>query len=139
MPLRKADMTSTRKFEDGSDFIVLRVGGLTKGESDRLRDLTASFRMDPGALVADPEAAASIEVNNRVAQANQALFLILCTEWSAGPVTAQAYAELDEESGRWVDECIAEVLKERRERAEKNGRSPRKRSARGTSSAKAAE
>jgi hypothetical protein len=138
MPLRKADITNSKRFEDGQDWIVLRVGGLTKGESDQLRDLTAAFKMDPRAFAGEDDQAAMVEINNRVAQANRALFEILCVDWSLGEVSGAAYSELDEESGRWVDEQIAEVLAERRKRAEGNGSSKRKPRARGSSSAKAA-
>lgn len=129
MPLRKADVTSTRKFEDDADWLVLRVQ-LTKGEADAVRDLTASYRLDP-------QEATSVEVNNRVAQANRALFQILADSWSLGEISGEAYSALDVESGQWVDGCIAEVLKERRERAEKNAPTSRKPRARATSSAKA--
>lgn len=139
MPLRKADLTTTKKFEDGDDWMVLRVGGLSKGESDRVRDLTAAYSMDPSVLAGEiTEQSAKIEVNNRVAEANRALFAILCTDWSLGDVNSQAYAALDEESGRWVDECIGEVLAARRERAEGNARSSPKPRRRGSSSGKAA-
>jgi hypothetical protein len=131
VPLRKADVTSTRKFEDDTDWLVLRTI-LTKGESDAIRDLTASYHLDPTAVTD------GIEVNNRVAQANRALFEILCDSWSLGEVSGDAYSALEVESGQWVDECIAEVLRERRERAEKNGRTSKRPARRGGSSAKAA-
>jgi hypothetical protein len=137
MPLRKADLTSTRRFEDGNDWLVLRVGGLTKGESDHLADLTRAMKVSQEALTGAPDLA-SMEIEMRTADANRALFALLCVEWSVGAVTGEAYSELDEESGRWVDECLAEVLQERRARAEGNGGSPRKPRARASSSAKAA-
>lgn len=139
MPLRKTDLSSTERFEDGDAWLVLRVGGLTKGESDRLRDLTAAFRMDPRVFVEqNADSDSMIEINNRVAQANRALFEILAVDWSLGEITADAYSELDEESGRWVDQCIGEVLAARRARAEKNSPSSRKPRGRASSSGKAA-
>jgi len=139
MPLRKTDLTSTRRFEDGNDYLVLRVGGLSKGEGDRVRDLTAAYKVDPATLAGTNDEAAMIELASRTAQANRLLFELLCQEWSLeGAPNGDAYAALDEESGRWVDDCIEQVLRERRERAVKNGRSSAKRSARGSSSARAA-
>lgn len=139
MPLRKADTNTTRRFEDGEDWMELRTGGLTKGEADRVRDLTAAFRVDPRALagVADADQA-MVELNQRVAQANKLLFALLCTGWSLGEVSAEAYEALDQQSGEWVDECIATVLAERRARAEKNPPSSKRPSRRAGSSAKAA-
>lgn len=136
MPLRKADTTTTRKFEDGSDWIELRTQ-LTKGEGDQVRDLTASYRLDPNALGGGDDAS-SVEINNRVALANAALFTVLCQGWSLGEVSADAYRGLDEESGRWVDDCIQQVLRERRERAEGNAPTSGKPRRRGSSSGTAA-
>ena len=136
MPLRQADVKTTRRFEDGEAWIELRVQ-LTKGERDRLRDLTASYSIDATgtAQTQDP---GMVEINNRVAQANRALFEMLCVDWSLpGEPSGAAYAGLDDESGQWVDDCIEKVLRERRERAEKNAPSPRKPTRRATSSAKA--
>lgn len=141
MPLRTADMTSTRRFEDGDDYLVLRVGGLTKGEADRLHDITAAYKIDPSLLagVADPQQAARIEIDQRTMQANQALFALLVVEWSLPQEpTGQAYADLDQESGNWVDECIGEVLRERQKRAVKNAPSSAKPRKRASSSARAA-
>ena len=146
MPLRKADLTSTRRFEDGKDWIVLRVGGLTKAEADHVADLSAALKIDPQALAGEsPEVGASIEIEKHTHQANRALIEILCDSWSlkdddgnAIPVSAQAYSDLDNESGQWVDKCISEVLAERRKRAEGNVPSPRKPRARASSSGKAA-
>jgi hypothetical protein len=119
MPLRRTDFSATRKFEDGDAWMVLRVGGLSKGESDLLSDLTGTIKVDAASAQAGltPD---TVEIERKVAQANRMLFVLLCQDWSIGDVTETAYAELDEESGRWVDECIGEVLRERRERAEKN-------------------
>lgn len=138
MPLRRTDFSTTRKFEDGADWLVLRVGGLSKGESDLLTDLTGTIKVDTQSAQTGgaPE---TVEIERKVAQANRALFVLLCKDWSIGDVSEQAYAELDEESGRWVDECIAEALRERRERAEKNAGSSKKPRARASSSAKAEE
>ena len=119
MPLRKADLTTTKRFEDGADWLVLRVGGLTKGEADHVSDLTGALKIDPQAFAGSPDVAASIEIEKRTAQANRLLFEILCSEWSLGEVTGVAYSELDNASGQWVDKCIAEVLEEHRKRAEK--------------------
>ena len=140
MPLRKADLTSTRKFEDGQDWLVLRVGGLTKGEADHLNDLTGALKIDPAALAGAPGGvAAKLEIERRTAEANRALFELLCLEWSLEDApTGEAYSGLDDESGRWVDDCIEQVLRERRERAEKNARSSKKPARRASSSAKAA-
>lgn len=139
MPLRKADLTSTRKFEDGQDWLVLRVGGLTKGEADRLNDLTGAMMIDPEAFGQPDGTNRKIEIERRTAEANRALFELLCTEWSLeGAPNGDAYDGLDLESGQWIDECISEVLRERRERAEKKGPSAAKRSGRASSSAKAA-
>lgn len=148
MPLRKTDFSATRKFEDGQDWMVLRVGGLSKSEADHVRDLTAAYKLDARAAAGgtNAEQMASVEVEQRTAQANAALFETLCIEWSVRdddghplPVTQDAYADLDEESGQWVDSCIAQVLRERRERAEKNVGTSRKPRARGSSSPKAAK
>lgn len=149
MPLRTTDFSATRKFEDGQDYLVLRVGGLSKSEGDHVRDLTAAYKVDPraaaAATAAGGDAMAAVEVEQRTAQANAALFEILCSEWSLRdaddhpiPVSGEAYADLDEESGRWVDDCIETVLRERRERAEKNAGTSRKRPARASSSARRA-
>lgn len=138
MPLRKADLTSTKRFEDGTDWLVLRSGGLSKGEADLVSDLTGALKLDPQALSGQPEdVQQSIEIEKRTAQANRVLFEILCVEWSLGDVSGEAYSELDNESGQWVDECIGEILRERRESAKKKPASSRKRSARGSSSARA--
>ena len=136
MPLRKADVTGTKRFEDGEEWLELRVE-LTKGEGDRLRDLTASYRL-PADVIGTADAA-SVEIRQRVAEGNRALFDFLAVAWSLpDEPTAATYAALDEESGRWVDECIEAVLHERRERAVKNGRTSKKRTARASSSARAA-
>jgi hypothetical protein len=141
MPLRKADLTSTRKFEDenGQDWLVLRVGGLTKGEADRLNDLTGAMMIDPQSFGQPDASAAKIEIERRTAEANRALFELLCSEWSLeDEPNGAAYDALELESGQWVDECISDVLRERRERAEKKGRSGKRPSRRASSSAKAA-
>ena len=136
MPLRKADVTGTKRFEDGEEWLELRLE-LTKGEADRLRDLTASYRL-PADVIGTADAA-SVEIRQRVAEGNRALFEFLAIAWSLeDDPTGAAYATLDEDSGKWVDECIATVLRERRERAEKNGRTSKKRTARASSSARAA-
>jgi hypothetical protein len=136
MPLRKADVTGTKRFEDGEDWLELRLE-LSKGESDRLRDLTASYRL-PADQVGTADAG-SVEIRQRIAEGNRALFEFLAVAWSLpDELSGAGYAALDEESGRWVDECIETVLRERRERAVKNGRSSKKRTGRGSSSARAA-
>lgn len=131
MPLRRADLTNTRRFDDGDSYLVLRVGGLTKGEADRMRDAQAALRIDAASVAGgDAGRAAMVEIDQRTAAANRLLFDILAVDWSLdGNPTGESYAALDQESGEWVDECIAKVLSERRERAEKNVRSSRKRSA----------
>jgi hypothetical protein len=137
MPLRTIDFNATKRFTDGDDWIELRTGGLTKHESDVIRDLTANYRIDPASL--DNPGAAMVEVNNRVADANRVLFDVLCVAWSQdGPPNAAAYDELDEESGRWVDDCISEILAERRKRAEGKSRSSARPPKPATSSPKAA-
>lgn len=139
MPLRKADTSATRKFDDGADWIVLRVV-LSKGEADHIQELTSSYHLDPVAMAAaGPDQAATVEVQAQVAQTNRALFQILCVDWSLGDVSADAYSALDEESGEWVDDCIQAVLRERRQRAEKNGRSSAKPRKRASSQPAAAE
>lgn len=139
MPLRKADTSATRKFDDGADWIVLRTA-LTKGEADHVQELTSSYRLDPVAMAAaGPGKAATVEVQAQVEQTNRALFQILCVDWSLGDVTVDAYSNLDEDSGEWIDACIQEVLLERRERAEKNARSSAKPRKRASSPAPAAE
>lgn len=130
MPLRKTDFGSTRRFEDGTDWLVLRTH-LSKGEADQLKDVTAKYNLDPAA------ADIKLEIRNCVAEANQALFVILCDSWSLGEVSERAYSDLDEESGEWVDDCIAKVLEERRKRAEKNVGSSKRRAKRVTSLAPA--
>lgn len=136
MPLRKADTSATRKFEDGDAWLVLRTGGLTKGEADHLADITSTLDVNPAAL-SDPSAAA-LEVKRHTAHANRALFELLCIDWSLGEVSGEAYSQLDQESGEWVDECLRQVIVERQERAEKNVRSSKRPSRRASSSAKAA-
>lgn len=138
MPLRQADISATRRFEDGDAWLVLRVN-LTKGESDAIRDAAMGYSLRPGDLAGKtPEEAAAVEITNRTAAANRKLFEILCDSWSLGEVSGDAYSRLDDESGEWVDECIQEVLAERRKRAEKNGRSSAKPRRRASSSARAA-
>jgi len=135
VPLRMTDKKNTRRFEDGDDnWLELRVGGLSKGESDLLTDVQTSMSLDTADGVVRPGDAQKIEINRRIAEANQELFVILCTSWSLDvDPSREAYSNLDEGSGQWVDECIAEVLKERRERAEGN---PTAASSRPRSSAK---
>jgi hypothetical protein len=134
LPLRKADVTQTRRFEDGDDWLVIRTE-LTKGESDLVKDLSSALRpaSEDGLIVA-------VEVQQHVAEANRKLFDILAEDWSlGGECTGQAYSALDEESGRWIDECIGEVLQARRERAEKNvGTSSKSRKRAGSSARVAA-
>lgn len=139
MPLRKADLKATRRFEDGDAWLVLRTGGLAKGEADHLNDLTGALSIDPAAFSDPGSVAGRVEIERRTAEANRALFELLCVEWSLeDDPTGQAYAALDSESGEWVDECISEVLRERRERAEKKEPSSKKPRARASSSAAAA-
>lgn len=132
MPLRMTNKQDTKRFDDGDGtWLELRVGGLSKGESDLLTDVQTSMQLNTTDGVVRPGDAQKIEINRRIAEANQALFGILCTDWSLdvdpGP---EAYGNLDEESGQWVDECIGKVLEERRKRAEGNptGGSSRRRS-----------
>jgi hypothetical protein len=128
MPLRTVDVSKTCRFEDGDAWLEIRTE-LSKSESDAVRDVTSTLS----------PTAAGVEIVQHTAQANQKLFAILAQAWSlAGECTANAYAALDEESGNWVDKCIAEVLKERRERAEKNSPSSKKPRGRASSSARAA-
>lgn len=132
MPLRMTNKQDIKRFDDGDGtWLELRTGGLSKGESDQLTDVQTSMQLNTTDGVVRPGDAQKIEINRRIAEANQALFGILCTDWSLdvdpGP---EAYGNLDEESGQWVDECIGKVLEERRKRAEGNGSagSSRKRS-----------
>lgn len=136
MPLRKADLSATRKFEDGDAWMVLRTGGLTKGEADHLADLTSSLGVNPAALA--DASVAQLEVKRHTAAGNRALFELLCLDWSLGEVSGEAYSALDQDSGEWVDQCILEVIRERQQRAVKNVPSSGKRSRRASSSAKAA-
>jgi hypothetical protein len=111
-----------KRFDDGDQWLELRVGGLSKGESDLLTDVQTSMNLNTIDGVVRPGDAQKIEINRRIADANQALFDILCINWSLDvDPSAEAYADLDEESGQWVDECIGKVLEERRKRAEGNG------------------
>lgn len=145
MPLRMTDKKTIKRFDDGDVWIELRVGGLTKGESDDLADVQTSMSLDAPDGVVSPGDAQRIEINRRIAEANQKLFSILCKDWSLDiDPSEEAYGNLDTESGRWIDECIADVLAERNARAEGNptGESSppdtsKKRSARGSSSPKA--
>lgn len=110
MPLRKADVTKTRRFEDGDDWLLIRTE-ITKSEADAVADASSALKAGM----------TGVEVVQQTALANRRLFEILAEDWSlGGECTGEAYSTLDEDSGRWVDECIAEVLRERRERAEKN-------------------
>jgi hypothetical protein len=127
MPLRTVDVTKTRRFEDGDAWLEIRTE-LSKAESDAVNDATSALS----------PTSTGVEVVQRTAQANQKLFGILAQDWSlGGECNAGAYAGLDKESGDWVDECIAAVLRERRERAEKNSPSSSKRRGRASSSATA--
>lgn len=131
MPLRKADTSETRRFEDGEDWLELRVA-LNKHEADLLLDMTQSYRVDAGALTGDPDADQRVELFGQSAGANRWLFGVLAVAWSYGKdkPTATDYDEFDEQSGAWVDRCINEVLAERRRRAEGKARSSAKPSAR---------
>lgn len=141
MPLRKANTADTERFEDGDAWLELRLE-LTKSESDRVKDLTARVEVDPSEVVAAAKEGREpkVELGQQVERANQALFGILAQAWSlgSGKPGAADYAVLDEESGRWVDDCIEQALVRRRERAVKNVSSSKKRTARATSSAPAA-
>lgn len=121
MPLRMTDKKKTKRFESDGDWIELRVGGLTKGETDSLADLQTSMSLDTPDGVVRPGDSQRIEINRRIAEANQRLFAILCVDWSLpSDPSSQAYSDLDEDSGRWIDECIGDVLEERRRQAEGN-------------------
>lgn len=120
MPLTRADLTKTRKFEDGESWLVLRTQ-LTKHDADVVAELNNNFRVDAGALAGVVDADRSVELRSRLVDTNRTLFALLVVEWSAGDnPTASDYDVLDEDSGAWVDKCISEVLVERRKRAEKN-------------------
>lgn len=136
MPLRQANRGETRRFDDDDgNWLVLRVE-LTKGERDRIRDLSVASRYEVQKDVAVKDLTPEdieVEVLQRVGEANPAMFKMLCVEWSARdendraiPITEEAYRALDDDSGQWVDDCMAKVLTERRERAEKNGQSSTK-------------
>lgn len=123
MPLRTTDFTNIERFTDDGAWIELRVGGLSKGESDLIADLTTGYKVDAAALAGAGNARQQVEIDQKIADANRALFEVLCTGWSLElPTTGAAYASLDEESGRWVDEQIGKVLEKRRKRAE--GKAP---------------
>lgn len=118
MALRKVDRETTRRFEDDGDWIELRTQ-LSKGDADELIDIANSRRVS---------AEEGMEFVSRLAAGNRRLFEILIVDWSLDEKpTGQAYAELDGESGAWVDRCIAELLEERRARAEGNSRSNKRR------------
>jgi hypothetical protein len=117
LPLRKADLSSTRQFKDGDAWLIIRTQ-LTKSESDAVADASSALRAGQSGA----------EVVQQTAIANRTLFAILAQDWSLGDeCTGEAYATLDEESGLWVDECIGTVLEERRKRAEKNAPTSRRR------------
>src|SRR4051794_6212321 len=108
MPLKRADLSDTRRFDDGEDFLVLRTV-LTAHERDMLADLQQNYRMDAGALAGDPDADRTIEMCSRVAATNRWLFGVLAVDWSLdGEPTADGYDKLDEESGSWVNDCVAQ-------------------------------
>ncbi len=135
MPLRTADKTDKRRFEDDEAWLELRTV-LTKGEGDRIRDLTAGYRIDQQSI-GQGDAPAMVEIANRATDANRMLFECLAVAWSLGECSGQSYSDLDEESGQWVDRCIGEVLAERRERAEGKAQSSPKPSAPRGSTSKA--
>lgn len=135
MPLQRADTETTRRFEDGDDWMVLRVE-LTKGEADRVRDMSVRYLLDNEFQADNPK----VSVENLTKEANRVLFEILCENWSLPyPPTAEAYDKLNQTSGEWVDECIQDVLKEQRERRGKESTSSRKPGKRAGASSKAAE
>jgi hypothetical protein len=118
MPLRRADTSATKTFRDGDDWLTLRVN-LQKFQADQLQDLISNYRVPGATLEGVP--AAEVEIRARIAETNAALFGFLAVGWSlSAKPTVEEYRALDEASGQWVDECIQEVLKMRRERAEGN-------------------
>ena len=121
--MKRIDRSLTKKFTDkDGDWIELRTR-LSKGERDELGEIQQNYRMDPKALIGDPEADYSVETNSRIAEYNRTLFGFLCTAWSLdGEPSAEAYTELDETTGAWVDSCMIQTLVDR-VRAEGNVKS----------------
>ncbi len=138
MGLKFANTQETKRFEDGDDYLVLRTE-LTKHESDQLVDLQSGYRIDPAALTSDPQANRQVELIQRTADANRQLFAVLAVEWSMGDdkPTAADYDRLDQASGKWVDDCITEILLERQRRAEGKRSGSRRRGASRSSPRKA--
>jgi hypothetical protein len=113
MPLTKADTSKTHRFEDGPDWIELRIE-LDKGTQDQIADATATRYVvgDSGEV---------LQIVSQQHRANPVLFHHMCVAWSLSDTPTMAeYDELDPESGRWVDKCIGEALSMRKKRAEGN-------------------
>lgn len=117
MGLRKADKSETRRFEDGDDYLVLRIN-LTKGERNLIAELTSNYSVPNNG----DEVAREIGIKSAMREYRRTLFGILAVTWSlaAGKPRVDDYEALDESSGEWVDDCLDEVLGVRRERAEGN-------------------
>lgn len=120
MPLRRADRTKIRRFTDGEDWLELREV-ISKHDRDVVAEVQQNLRVDPRLWAGDPEADERVELRARIVEGNRTLFALLAVRWSREEApTADAYDQLDEESGEWVDQCVKEILTARRERAEGN-------------------
>jgi hypothetical protein len=123
MPLNMVDRASTRRFEDGDDWIELRTA-LSKHDSDALDELRSNYRVDAGALAGIPTR--EIEMRSHLVDFNRRAFELLCVAWSLDVApTANEYDKLDVPSGQWVDQCVSDVIVQRAARAEgKSSESP---------------
>jgi hypothetical protein len=124
LPLRRADVSKTKRFEDEDAFLVLRTR-LNAHDLDTINDLSSNYRLPASMLVAGvqgPEGEPQVEFRGNAREINRSLFALLSVEWSLsdGKPTAVQYDELDRDSKQWVDDCVQEALKEGRERAEGN-------------------
>lgn len=135
MPLRRTDITLTKKFEDGDDWIELRKR-MTHGQRLDIAQLNQSYRVEAAALAGLEGADRRIEMEARIAATKRMAFGFLVVGWSLKDDAGKdiepsliAYDSLDEESGAWVDECIDAVLGELNQAsAEGNGSGPKPKS-----------
>jgi hypothetical protein len=121
MPLQRADVTKTERFEDAGAWLELRTR-LTKRDNDIISDLNSHYRLPAGlfGIKSGEDSDPSVEVRGNLTQTNRTLFDLLAIGWSITDEkpTAADYDTLDPDSGNWVDECITKALKAGRARAE---------------------
>lgn len=132
MPLTFADITQTKRFEDGGVWIEIRTC-LTAHDMDIIEDLMLRQRVP---LALNDGEQPMTELLTNVARSNRAMFDLLVEGWSLsdGKPTAAQYDRLDVASRNWVIDCVNEAREIGQQRVEGNGRSPARRKSGRTSS-----